>query len=381
MDKKRASAIAGGLMLATCSYGQVPDLLNALDAGGSSLGAGGALYGTNADTLSTFYNPAGLGYLTRTEVGLAYRNLPSSRSSITGTYNNPVRESQGQRGSNTISHLGVALPFSRILRNAPGTIALAYTIGGYVDDVATGPATGLPDGTGTFNIGGFVERVRARLDTYTLAYGRTNASQNLSYGAGIILAQQQVDYAQEGISVGGGFSPFSLSSTGSGIGLLAGVQYIPPRAPNFSLAASLRSEIDLQGNDDTSFLYDKIPGRFLLGGAFRREGYRGGRDYLVAGAQLQYFFGGSGSFALARDTQSVFGLGIEYGYTLGTATVPVRIGYQSVGRGGSGFASRNAFTYGIGYRPNNGDYSINFSWTAPQGGGADFAIFASYRFR
>lgn len=366
-------------LMASVSMAQVPDLLNALDAGGRSMGSGGALNVTNADTLSTFYNPAGLGYLDKGELTIAYRNLPTSRTSITNSYNDPDRSSRGSSGSNSISHIGYAIPFSGVRRGGTGTLAISYTVGGYIDDVGTGPAAGLPDGTGGFTISNYEERRKARSDFYTIAYGRTNAAQNLSYGIGLIYAQQSAEYSQSGTSSSGVFTPFDLSSNGGGFGVIGGVQYIPPRSPNLSLGLSVRSPIQV-GHGDTD-LYSRIPGRVMLGGAYRREGYRGGKDFLVFGAQIQYFYGGASSFAFDRSTQTVGNVGLEYSYGLGEARLPFRIGYMSVPGGGDAFGARNAFTYGIGYRPNDGNYSIDLSWATPQGGGNDFALTATYRFR
>jgi hypothetical protein len=366
--------------LAALSRAQIPDLLTAIDAGGRSMGAGGALTTTNADTLSSFTNPAGLGYLGRAEVGIAYRNLPESRTRLGNTVENPSRSTRGDKGGNAITHMGYAFPLSR--QGGAGTVALSYTLGGYIDDVGTSPfGTSLPSESGVFGVGNFVERRRARADYYTLAYGRTNGSQTLSYGLGVTYLRQRVEYAQDGIGdPPGTFSPFSLESTGSGVGVLAGVQYIPPRSPNVSVAASVLSPIDLSGNGETSALYDRVPGRLLVGAATRREGFRGGQDFLVVGTQFEYYFGGRGSLGFDRSDQTGLGVGLEYGYQMGTARVPIRLGYRALSAGGDEYGTRNALTYGIGYRPGDGRYGIDVSWATPQRGGRDFGVSASYRF-
>ena len=61
--------------LSSAATAQVPDLLNALDAGGRAMGLGGANNATNVDTLSAFYNPAALAYL---DTGAAGSRLPQS---------------------------------------------------------------------------------------------------------------------------------------------------------------------------------------------------------------------------------------------------------------------------------------------------------------
>jgi hypothetical protein len=375
---RRSPLIAFGLGLAGLVSAQTPDLLTGLDAGGASMGAGSALGSTNANTLSSFLNPAGLGYISRATVGITYRNLPRSRTNLTGSYERPNRDTRGDHGDNAITHFGYAFPLARV----GGTLAFSYTVGGYIDDVAvTAAGVGLPSESGAFTVGNFTERRRARANYYTFAYGKTNATQTLSYGVGLTYLQQQVDYSQSGESIPAGtFSPFSLSSQGSGVGVIAGVQYVPPRSPNMSLAASIMTPIDLNGNEETEAFYDRVPGRMLLGGAVRQEGFRGGRDFLVMGGQVEYYYGGRGNLAFDRTDQTGMGVGLEYGYSLGDSTLPLRVGYRALSSGGLDYGPRNAFTYGIGYRPRDGRYGIDFSWSAPKEGGYDFGVSATYRF-
>src|SRR5690348_16132762 len=120
--------ILGAATMATPTLAQVPDLLNALDSGGRAMGMGGALYPTSSDTLSSYYNPAGLGYVAQTTVGIAARNLPQSHTTVSGDFNNPNLSSKGVIGNKEITHFGVILPFAK------GGLGLSYTVGGYIDD-------------------------------------------------------------------------------------------------------------------------------------------------------------------------------------------------------------------------------------------------------
>jgi len=366
--------------LAAVSMAQAPDLTNALDPGSASSGAGGAFGATNANTLSSYLNPAGLGYISGTLFGISYRNLPSSTTSITGTYTDPRRSTDGQMGQSRISHVGWALPFSRIKRGAAGTLAVSYTVGGFIDDIGTGPSGGLPDGTGAFTINGFTEHKKAKADFYTVAYGKTNAAQNLAFGLGLVYVQQQITFSQSGDSGGVGFTPFDLSSTGNGFGVIGGVQYVPPKSPNVSFGLSVRSPIDLTNNQETAPIYDRVPGRILAGTAIRRDGLRGGKDFAVLGLQIESFFGGKSSLAFDRNGQTTAGVGLEYSYQLGSARLPLRVGYSAVPSGGDAFGDRNTMTYGIGYRPNDSNYGVDLSWGSSNGGGKDFVIAATYRF-
>src|SRR3954467_8754289 len=99
MSARRLSfVILGAATLATPTLAQVPDLLNALDAGGRAMGMGGALYPTSSDTFSSYYNPAGLGYVSKGTVGVAFRNMPKSRTTASGDFNDPGLTSTGQAG-------------------------------------------------------------------------------------------------------------------------------------------------------------------------------------------------------------------------------------------------------------------------------------------
>jgi hypothetical protein len=375
MAKKSVGEVIALGLLCSATPAAVPDQAGAFDPGGRSMGAGGAFYATNADTLSVFYNPAGLGYLRRRGVEIAFRNLPGSRTSVSNTLANPARSSRGTSGSTSITHVGYAIP----TRGSSGTLAVAYTVGGFIDDVGRGPASGLPSGTGAFTVDNFVERSRAKSEYLTVGYGATNSVGDLAYGIGLIYLRQSLDYSQSGTSAAPGFGSFSVSSDGNGFGVVGGVQYNPPKLANLSLGASVRSPIDLNDNSATSALLDRMPGRALLGAAYRYDGLRGGKDFAVAGLQFQQFFGGRGSSPFDASGQTVTGIGLEYSYDLGSARLPLRIGHVS-SQGDGGFGSRDRFTYGFGYRPNSSDFSIDLSWAQPRGGGHDFAVTASFQF-
>src|SRR5687768_11286699 len=121
-------ASAGALLLPT-AFSQVPDTLTAFDPGGRPMGMGGAGYVTGADTFSSFFNPAGLGYIGKTMFGMAFRTLPESTTAVTGDFDDPILNSEGKAGSLGFTHLGIATPMRR-----GGAIGLAFTLGGYVND-------------------------------------------------------------------------------------------------------------------------------------------------------------------------------------------------------------------------------------------------------
>jgi hypothetical protein len=378
MIARRLSVVIGGAALSASSLAQVPDLLTAFDAGGRALGMGGSVYATGADTLSTYYNPAGLGYLNQNQLGAAYRNLPRSSTVAAGEFDDPRLDSTGFRGSNALSHLGIAYP----LRGGQnGTLGLSYTIGGVFNDHRTGNNLT----SGSLSVQDYDERAEAQSDFYTLAWGKANSSQTFSFGVGLQYVQQHVSDRVTGRLVDSNnqtvsFLDSSSDETGNGLGIIAGIQWVPRNNPNVSFGLSYRSEVNLTNNDETAGLYDKIPARLLAGAAMRQDGLRGGRDFIVWGAQIQHFFGGGSSQLFDRNPQTVAGLGMEYNYQSANYRLPVRLGYNIVPAGGDGFGNRNAFTFGIGYRPLDNRFGIDLNFASPQRGGYDMSLSVNYRF-
>ncbi len=114
--------------------------------------------------------------------------------------------------------------------------------------------------------------------------------------------------------------------------------------------------------------------------AIRRDGFRGSKDYMILGLEVQHFFDAGDSQFIDRDPQTVLGLGTEYNYAFGTGRIPIRLGFNFVPAGGTAFGRRNTFTFGLGYRPNNSTWGIDLNWARPQGGGSDFSVGLSYQF-
>lgn len=374
-----AGLLFGGLVLPASALAQTPDLLNSLDPGSPSLGAGGAFSVTNADTFSTYFNPASLGYVTRRTIGTAYRNLPESQSRITGNFADPSFSTKTERGANRFTHFGYVQPIK-----GGGSFGLSYTLGGYLDDLRFG--TGLQVGNLTLN--NYAEQTTVQPSFYSLAYGRANKAGNASFGLALVLASQNVRNRVVGVLTNpdNSTTPFNnvnLNETGTGVGVLLGGQFSPTGAPNTSIGVSVRTPISLRGTGDTGGLSSRIPGVFRVGYATRVDSLRKGReDFLVYGLHLAHYFGGQGSSPLDRSSQTTVGLGAEYSLSQGSAAIPLRIGYMMNPRGGRGFAERNAITLGIGYRPAEANYTFDLAYVLPRSGGKnDLALTASYRFR
>lgn len=352
---------------------QIPDLLNTLDAGGRSMGAGGAFGVTSADTFSILNNPAGIGFLGSKSFALSYRNLPRSSTALTGNIANPNQSTKGLKGGSQVSHLGYAVPVKS------GVIGFSYQVGGYIDDFRSGTNVTI----GGFNGATYQEQMRAKTDFYTLAYGKTNTDGNRSTGWGLTIANLNLFNRQEGFVPGN--PPTNLISTNNssstwGVGLVGGFQYIPMSRPNVTVGASIRTPIKLSGNNFASSLYSTIPGQISIGMATRTDNFRGKDDFLVTGIQLGYTFGGSGSGFFDRNNQFTLGFGGEWNMVQDFGLIPIRAGYSIAQGGGGNFADRNALTFGFGFRPNGSPWNVDFNYAFPRGGSSDFALALNYRF-
>lgn len=373
-----ALALGAPALLAAPAAAQVPDLLNALDAGGRAMAMGGATNVTNVDTLSAYYNPAALAYLDTRAVDLVYRNLPDSRTHLGGSLSNQTEDTDGRHGGDTISHAGFAVPLRTLLGKGSGTLAVAYTLGGYVNDRAT--ANSLSDGALTAQ--DYRLNREARTSFYSLSYGKA-INNALSLGVGLVGASTEVRYSESYTeTIGQNAFPTDIShhDTNGGVGVLVGALYTPTSLPAVTFGLSYRSPMSLSG-DNGSDGYDRIPSRIIFGASYRKEGFREGKDYLLLGGQVESFFGGDSSRFFDRDNQTVFGFGAEYNVGTALGRVPVRFGFATVPRGGDGYESRDAFTLGIGVRPNRFPVGLDFSYAIPENGGHDFSIAASYRFK
>lgn len=353
---------------------QVPDLISALDAGGRAMGMGGVTYVTGSDTLAGYYNPAGLGFVNRATLDLTIRNMPESRTTVTGDIGPGGTQrlaTDGERGPTGLGHAGIAFPLKGSNGGTNGTIAVTLTKGGLIRDVRTAGA-GLTEGG--LPAPGYTEFLRVSTDFVGLSYGRTNGDGTFNWGLGLIYAvnrQMNNRVAPSGTTL--------FDEEANGLGFQLGAIFSPKQNANTSFGVSLRTPIKLKGGN-AGLIYPKIPGRVSAGIAVRQDGFRKGRDYMIFGAELQHFFGGETSNFVDRDKQSVFGIGTEYNYSIGGGRLPVRLGYTFVQAGGNFFGTRNGLTFGVGYRPANSDWGLDLSWANAQSGGNDLSIGLTYKF-
>ncbi|HZH97758.1 MAG TPA: hypothetical protein VEX38_02200 [Fimbriimonadaceae bacterium] len=372
---KMTIAALGVTILPSIASAQVPDLVAAFDAGGRAMGMGGATYVTGSDTMSGYYNPAGLAYVSRGQVGLTFRNMPQSRTTVSGDLVPTGSErlsSEGDTGPRALSHVGIAIPLRNRSGSTNGTIGLALTTGGQIRDERTaGP--GLAEGG--LGAPGYSQLLKSKTDFVSLSYGRS-LSDTFNICISLLYAVNNQSNVRNGVPSGA----TSFEETATGLGLLVGMQFTPRDNPNLMFGASYRTPISLKGRNGAQLIYDKIPARLQIGGAVRRDGLRGGRDFILVGADVQHFFAGNQGVLFDRDPQTVLGFGLEYSYATGSARVPIRLGYQFVPAGGNNFGARNSFTYGVGYRPGNGDWGVDVNFGRAQAGGQDMSINLMYRF-
>jgi hypothetical protein len=373
MNRTLFATLALGLVAG--SQAQIPDLLSAFDAGGRSLGMGTSIGVTSANTTSALNNPAGLGFVNSSQLSLTFKNLNESKTSISRRLlPNGDFESSATSGKRSLTHVGFTKPLGK-----RGTLGISYTVGGFIRDLQTG--TNLVEGGTTFN--DYRRTLKAKTDFFTLSVGRSNSDFTRSFGIGIVLANS---YAAENIisnvSNGSNFSVLRSDTEGStyGVGFVVGTQL--NLSGDLTLGLSARTPISLSGDDESEAIYDKIPGRVSAGLAKRIQNPRRSEDFIIAGLQGDYYFGGSDKRIIERgDSQFAGGFGFEYNYRLRNAYIPFRIGFRTIQKGGTGFSNLSGFNYGIGYNPDSSNLGIELDFGNYSGGGRDMSLSLSYRFK
>ena len=345
--------------------------MTTMDAGGRAMGLGGSTYSTDASTFSASFNPAGLGYLRQPVFGVSFRTLAESINRISGDANDPTFNTEYSSGGFGLGHVGYAVPIGR------GVIGFSYALAGFVRDDRTGD--NLTDGALTRR--NYTETMQSQTDLFTFSYGYGSADGTANYGFGLVVANQYIrnklDYELFNGGVSAGTVSADNSGNGLGIGAIAGLLLTPSSSPNTSYGLSVRTPIDLTANSQTSQYYDRIPGRLSFGAASRTDGRRG--TYVLYGVQASWYFGGQGNKILARDSYVSFGAGVEYGLRRWGGRVPVRFGYVSVPSGGTGFIDRDALTFGLGYRRDDSDFSLDLSLAKPiDGSEFDMSLSITY---
>lgn len=354
---------------------QIPDLVSAFDAGGRAMGMGGATNQTGSETLSAYYNPAGLGFLSRSAVGLSFRNKPQSKTVVTGDIapsGTQFLSSQGESGPMGLGHAGLAIPLRNGRGGNNGVIAFSLTAGGQLRDERTAGPGLTENGLGA---AGYRQLIKSDTEFINVSYGRATSDGAFSWGLGLVYAINRQINQKVAPS---GITDFDAQATG--VGGQIGMIFSPKDNPDVSVALSYRTQIKLKTGGASPLIFEEVPARLAGGIALRRNGFRGDRDYMVLGVDVTHFFDGKDATILDRDPQTVIGLGVEYNYSMGNARVPIRLGYNAVPAGGRDFGRRNAFTFGLGYRPNKADWGLDLNWAKVSGGGSDFGISLSYKF-
>lgn len=337
------------------------------------MGIGGSTQQTDGTTLSSFYNPAGLAYVTTPTIGAAVRNLPESNSVVSGRFANPDFNTSRELGSRRVTHLGYATPIRG------GTLGISFTNGGYMKDLRSG--TGLKDGVLTLN--NYVETFQAQTDFFTVAWGKANGSTN--FGFGLIIANQYISDVGvydtfDANNQFSGSTRINNSGNMTGVGAIVGAQFPTSSSGRSVVGVSIRTPISLSKNSSVDSYMNKVPGRASLGMATRSDNLRGGDDFLVYGAQVDYFFGSDKNGLFKRKDVLAGGVGFEYNMHRWGGRVPVRAGFAFSPSGGDSYQSRNSFTFGLGYRPNNDRLSFDLNFAMPTGGGPyDMGLSVGYK--
>jgi hypothetical protein len=367
---QRTLLLAMSTLAAASASAQVPDLVNAFDAGGRALGMGGATSVTGSDTLSNYHNPAGLAFVDRTTMGMAFRNFPQTKTVVTGdigpggTRRLDTKEESGPTG---LGHVGIAIPVRS------GVVGLSLTSGGQMrDQRIAGP--GLVEGG--LSASNYREFTKIDTDFVNLNYSTSARDGSFSWGVGLVYAiNRQINekWAPSGLT--------NFDVQANGLGGQAGILVTPKENPDLTFGLSYRTPIKLK-KSGMGLIYSEIPGRVEAGVAIRRNGITGSaNDFMVLGLDISHYFAGKQSLQVDRDAQTVVGAGIEYNFFRGAYRIPIRLGYSAVPGGGEGFGRRNSFTYGLGLRPTNGDWGLDLNFGTPGKGGKDFGLSFQYKLK
>lgn len=380
MKTSKLIAAVSAVLTSACAFSQVPDLLNAFDAGGSAMAAGGtAFYQTGVDTLSAYYNPAGLAYLKNRSAGLVYRNKPGSNTVATGSFPSPNLSSTGTRGTQTLTHAGFSIPGEDLSKGRwKGNFAIAYTIGGTLDDQTIGGQNL------TYNsqqLNNYTLNRSVETSFITFGYGwTTGKKQDTAWGIGLNYITNRVAYSQTG-SVndgnGGQTTIFNSNVSGTPKGLAATIGVLKTPNANTSFGLSYRSEAKLSGGGSSAGVYDRIPAKLSAGAVFRAETKQD--NYVLFGLGADHFFKANNSSLFERKAYTSVSGGFELNLFSGDNRIPIRLGYVSIPSGGTDFGSRSGLTYGFGFHPANGKFGLDISLAAPRTS-SDLSIALTYKF-
>jgi hypothetical protein len=366
----RKIAVSITVAASVSAAAQVPDLFDAFEMGGRSLGMGGGMYSNAADPSASFWNPANLSLVGEGQFELNFRNLPTAETRLSGLFDDPDRDTNARFGGSSITFAGFVLPIG-----SRGTLGVSYARGGFLRERELGRQLDAGEGVSV----DVNDLLRVDNEFLTVAWGLPSRG-HTNIGVGIVLARQhilsdtfrRVDDGEEVTII----DDPAVSDDGFGIGGIIGFQFTPPSNPNVSFGLSYRTPIKVN-LDRLDAISNEIPGRLQAGVVWRRDGLRGGRDYLIGGVDAAWYFEANRNKpgGLKRDGHASAGVGIEYNWAQSFGYVPIRLGFRAVQEAGEAFSSRSAFTFGVGYRPSGADYWIDVNFAAVSGQSSpDFAV-------
>jgi len=363
--------------------------LYSLGIAGRGYGMGGAFVAIADDVSAAAWNPAGLAYLTRPELQIAMRTMPSYSTTQSGNAVNPTERTTGDAGSQQVSFFGVALPLGKggggILKN--GTLGIAFWRGGFYENNTLGTFLTSGDPDSDLAINPRIINLRTQVNYYTLAFG-WQLNPKLKAGVGLVYGEQKFDYLKNETIVDPntdeiiGTTESAVNENGTGFGVQLGVIGKIGDKGNFGI--TYLSEIELGSFDDASTFASKIPARLSAGASYiLREVKRGsGSDYLLGAIQFDHFFAANEGLTAATNDYTNFGAGLSYNLSYRGLILPLRVGFHNYQSGGNAlFSNEQVFTFGIGVRPGDQRYSIDIDFgSSNRHKGLDFSLSVGYQF-
>ncbi len=365
------------------------DTVNSLSIGGRGFGMGGAFAAIADDVTAAAWNPAGLAYLTRPEFQVVMRTMPSYDTIQSGNAINPTERTSGSAGAQQAGFVGLAVPLKNSRLGGNGTLGLAYWRGGFYEESVFAARLTSGDPDSNLEIRPREQNTRLVTDFFTLSYG-FKAGGDMNIGIGVVYAQQKLDYSLSETIVDPanpndplGVTENQLNETGTGVGGQIGVM-APFGGGKGTWGLTYRSEISLQNYGAGDTFADKIPARFSASASYLlAEVSRGSyQDFLVGAAQIDHYTKANTGLSDARAETTNFGLGLQYMMSMRGFSLPIRIGFMTnKAANGVRFADEDLFTFGLGFRPNRGNWNLDLDFaSSSKRSGMDFSLSFAYQF-
>jgi hypothetical protein len=238
-----------------------PDLVQTLGVGAGAVGMGGAYSTLVNDVTATFWNPAQLSVITRSQTDFEMRSVSQDVLRLSGSTASPASAVSDNMGKPQVSFLGFAYPLRVDVRSkgdtdlhprSVGVLGISYSLGGYANLLKS--YTGFLDSVQLTSTTGS-EQTLVRNSFINIDYGNkfevAQGRGSLRAGVGIYVVDQSYYQATNTtvtnnavLGILPSVTDTAATSTGYGEGYILGVTYqlqnrkVVPQAGTANSAAS-----------------------------------------------------------------------------------------------------------------------------------------------